>query len=358
MIHTTNVAATMAFILLGLVLTACSPAPTGDQGSFDQTTEPARPTQTGLRLEVEPFTDFYFLVRAQAGGVVEAEPELQPIIDAWMPVQNEIGSFGGFWPFDLAGLESTSPSEFAEWFGELEESVPSRAGGTIPIRGPGLAMARAMEMAWPDFRDRRWPERENQLEQAVARLEREFMPRHREALRHMLDSLAIADPKIEVPTYLALEVHAPGASTYRTRSGPIVVLSTNDLLGEGRFSDLAETILHETCHALDLASEGEDDAFSVLRAMLQQRGVGERDRRLHDIPHLVMFAQAENTMRRLYDPNHIAYGDTWRGDIAPLYERSGEAAVVVREYWSNYLDGALSLDEALTGIVDDLIEDE
>jgi hypothetical protein len=217
-------------------------------------------------------------------------------------------------------------------------------------------MAEAMKTTWPRFRDERWPARRAELEEVLARLEREFMPKHRQALRHMLDSLGIADPEIEVPTHLVLETHPPGASTYRTRGGPIAVLSTNDLLDEGRFSDLEETLLHETCHALDLASDGETDVFTVLRRMLQERGVAEGDRRLHDIPHLVMFAQAENTMRRLYSSHHVAYGDTWRGDIAPLYQRSGEAANVVRRVWSEYLDGKLSREEALSEIVEDLVE--
>lgn len=310
--------------------------------------------KTGLKLIVEPFADFYFLVRAEAAGVVEAEPELQPIIDAWMPVQDEIGTFGGFWRFDLGGLGSKSPAEFANWFEDFPDELPGRAGGVIPIRVAGLAMAEAMKTSWPQFRDERWPGRKTKLESAVERLDKEFMPKHRQALRYMLDSLGIADPEIEVPMHLVLEAHPPGASTYRGSSGPVAVLSINDLLAEGRFSDLEETLLHETCHALDLASEGETDVFTVLRRMLRDSGMNERDQRLHDIPHLVMFVQAENTMRRLYDPNHVAYGDTWRGDIAPLYERSGEAAVAVRRAWSDFLDGEKSRQEALAEIVETL----
>ncbi len=250
---------------------------------------------------------------------------------------------------------SRTPDELAEHFVDAAETVERRGGGEVPIRGPGLAMAETMKGVWPHFRDERWPERRARLEGVLERLEREFLPKHRQALRHMLDSLGIPDPEIEVPTVLVHEVHPPGASTYRSRTGPIAVLSVNDLQGEGRFSDLEETLLHETCHALDLASKTDRDAFSVLRDLLRGQGVAGRDRRLHDIPHLVMFAQAENTMRRLYDPEHVAYGDSSRGDIAPLYERSGEEAVVVRRVWSEYLDGNLTRETALRTIVDELI---
>lgn len=309
---------------------------------------------SGLDLRVEPFTDFYFLVRAQAAGVVPADPDLQPVIDAWLPVQEHIGTFGGFWQFDLPGMLSGSPEEFRSWFDDMPESVPSRAGGTIPIKAPGLAMASAMESAWPRFLEMRWPEREGRLEEVRTRLEREFMPKHREALDYMLRSLGIPDPEINVPTYLALDIHPPGASTYRSRSGPVFVASTRELLSEGRFSDLEEVLLHEVCHALDAASDGDADVFSLMRSMLELRGVTGHDPRHHDVPHLVMFVQAEQTMKRLYDPDHVAYGDTRRGDVAPLYERSGEAAVIVRRVWGQYLDGDFDLQEAVRRIVEEV----
>lgn len=312
---------------------------------------------SGLDLRVEPFTDFYFLVRAQAADVVPADPDLQPVIDAWLPVQEQIGTFGGFWRFDLPGMLSSSPEEFRSWFDDpdVPESVPSRAGGTIPIKAPGLAMAAAMESVWPAFRETQWPEREGQLYEVRARLQREFMPKHREALAYMLRSLGIANPEVDVPTYLALDIHPPGASTYRSRSGPVFVASTRELLSEGRFSDLEETLLHEVCHALDLASDGDNDVFSLMRSMLNERGVTRSDRRHHDVPHLVMFVQAEETMKRLYNADHVAYGDTQRGDIAPLYQREGDAAVIVRRVWGQYLDGDFDMQEAVRRIVDEVL---
>lgn len=329
-------------------------SPTTLAGSNEAT---SRTASSGLDLRVEPFTDFYFLVRAQAAGVVPTDPELQPVIDAWMPVQEHIGTFGGFWRFDLPGMLSGSPEEFRSWFDDADvpESIPSRAGGAIPIKAPGLAMAAAMESVWRAFRETRWPEREGQLEDVRARLQREFMPKHREALGYMLRSLGIADPEIDVPTYLALDLHPPGATTYRTRTGPIFVASTRELLSEGRFSDLEETLLHEVCHALDIASEGSDDVFSQMRRVLEERGVTRSDPRHRAVPHLVMFVQAEETMRRLYDADHVAYGDTQRGDIAPLYERQGETAEVVRQVWGRYLDGDFDMHEAVRRILDEVV---
>ncbi len=324
------------------------------RAASDQSNEPSA---TELELIVQPFTDFYFLIRAQAADVVAPDPKLAPVVEAWMPVQEHIGTFGGFWQFDLGGLLSHDPTEFGEWFEDQAETVPSRAGGTIPIRGPGQAMAAAMTAAWPSFRDQEWPRRKERIDEVRDRLNEEFMPKHREALRSMLDSLGIEDPHLQVPVHLVLETHPPGATTYRSRSGPIAVMSIEALLLNGAFSDLEETILHETCHALDGASRGETDAFTVLRHMLAEAGVSDRDPKMSEVPHLVMFAQAENTMRRIYDPEHVAYGDTQRGDIAPLYQRSGRPADVVRRHWSDFLDGEITREEALTRIVDGVVKD-
>lgn len=341
----------IATVLAALGLFACvaSDPPASEPAASSAESDPVA---TSLDLRVEPFTDFYFWVRAQAGEVVPVVPAFQPIIDAWMPVQEQRGAWGGFWRFDLAGMLATSPEEFGAWFDEREQSVPSRRGGEIPIRAPGQAMAAAMVDVWPLYLDQHWPARRDLLLRAKEDLEREFIPRHQEAFRYMLDSLSIEDPRIELPTYLALDIHPPGASTYRTNEGAAAVLSTRELLSEGRFSDLAETVLHESTHALDLASPGDGDAFTRLRARLEERGIERGSRLYQTVPHMIMFVQSEETMRRLYDPDHVAYGDTQRGDIAPLYERNGEPAAIVRREWRRHLDGEADLEQTLERIAD------
>lgn len=341
---------------VALLLGACS-APEATTEVASEPSVEASAEASRIVLRVDPLADLYFRTRAQAAGRVEPIALLSPAVEAWMPVQQEVGSFGGFWRFDLAGLLAEDPSEFTLWFSDFPETIKSRRGGDIPIKGAGVAMGAAFASIWPTYLESEWPAREAQVESLRAQLERGFMANHQRALAHMMESLGIDDPKLEVPLTLVPDTQPPGATTYRTQTGPVVVLSTAELLSNDQLSELEETILHETAHVLDLASDGETDAFTVLRRLLQERGVAERDPRLHDIPHLVMFAQAENTMRRLFDPDHVAYGDTWRGDIAPLYERSGRAAVVVRERWASYLDGDVDRQKALQQIVNDLVTD-
>ena len=312
---------------------------------------PQPPARAHIELQVKPLPELYFEIRAQAADLIPTRPALAEAVRAWDPVKAEVGTFGGFWRFDLAGLLSRDPAEFWEWMEQYPESIRSRSGGSIPLRAPGEALATGIESAWPHFLAATWPKRKRALEGIRHQLEEVFMPEHREALAYMLEALVIEDPGLAVPVYLVTHSHPPGATTYRSRSGPVVVLSTSALLLNGQISDLQETILHETCHTLDAASDGETDAFSTLRRLLAEAGVAERDPRMHDIPHLLMFVQSEETMRRFYDRNHRAYGDSTRGDIAPLYERSGPAADITRRHWRRFLDHEITRDEALELIV-------
>lgn len=340
-LRTPSPIALAAALLIGCA--AQEPAPTVAAGPE---------SQTQLNLKVAPFPSFYFQVRNRAAGLAPVEPMLQSTVDAYLPVQNEVGAWGGFWRFDLPGMLSSSPAQFGQWFAEMPESIPGRRGGVVPLKAPGEAMASAMADAFPAYVADAWPRQRARLEAAVAALEQDFMPRHREALSYMLKSLGIADPSVSVDAYLVPAAHPPGASTYRAKGSAVMVLSVDELLAEGRPSDLEETLLHEACHALDVASRGEEDAFTRLRNILAERGVTGSP--LRDVPHMIMFVQSEETMRRLFNPGHVAYGDTWRGDIAPLYERSGKRATVVRREWRSYLDGAQTMTAALQAIADEL----
>jgi len=91
------------------------------------------------------------------------------------------------------------------------------------------------------------------------------------------------------------------------------------------------------------------NAFATLRKLLEARGLSRSDDAYHTIPHTLMFVQAEETMRRLFNPDHVAYGDA-----TSLYERTGVTAVVEREIWPRFLDGELTREKTLREIVETL----
>ena len=303
---------------------------------------------------IEALPDFYFATKAYAAGPDEDTSglPLNAAAEAWAPIQEHIGDFGGFWRLDLPGLLTRTPEAFEKWAKGLDESIASRSGGLIPIRSPALQLASAMQDIWPDFRELSWPAREARLTAVVAELDEVFVPHQQAAFRFMLDSLNIEDPNLTVPLYLVTRTNPPGAMTYRSRQGPLAVFGVEQMDSSAL---LMETILHEVCHALDGASGSETNAFAQLRILLETEGVTPEDPRWRSIPHLLMFVQAEETMRRLYDPNHMAYGDTPQRGVPGVYARSNGHADVIRSTWREALDGKISRDQALSSIVHALV---
>jgi hypothetical protein len=337
----------MLILAIGL---ACGP---GDEAT--PSTEAPKPdgaaaeatNGTSLELRISPLVDLYCYIRAQAADEdAEPSPGHEAAVEAARAIQRSMGSFGGWGPLDTQVFFAADPQELVQGFGELPEPY-ERRGGEISIRDDAVRLATALQELLPDFTRSLWPEREAELEGRIAYLDRAFMPKHREALAFMMHSLGIPDPGITVPVFLVNATNPPGAMTYYLRGGaPGCVIDIN--VG-GADDLLLETVLHESSHALDLASRDTGSAFAALRAMLEERGLSRTDEAYHTIPHTLMFVQAEETMRRLFNPGHLAYGDA-----TELYERTGVTADVEREIWPRYLDGELSRDEALRKIVETL----
>ncbi len=328
------------------------PAKTGDPSSTDPT-DPTDPTATSddgatsLTLHIDPLLDLYFTIRAEAAQVdVAPPPGHEAAVDAAREIQESLGSFGGWGPLDTRLFFATGVDQLLAGFAELPEPY-NRRGREISIRAPALRLATALQGLLPGFLENEWPERRAALEARVAYLDAEFMPRHREALAYMMESLAILDPGITVPVFLVTATNPPGAMTYFLHGGaPATVI---DVEVGGAADLLLETVLHESCHALDMASRDSASAFAVLRGLLEDRDLTRADDAFHTIPHTLMFVQAEETMRRLFNPDHRAYGD-----VTDLYERTGVTADVEREVWSRFLDGEQAREAALREIVETL----
>ncbi len=318
-----------------------------DTAGTPERRETRDPIGTHLELQIEPLVDLYFFVRAQAADVdATPQPGYEEAVDAARAIQDQMGSFGGWGPLDSHVFIVADPGEMVQRFSELAEPY-ERRGRTLSIRDDAVRLATALGERLPSFTAELWPAREAELNARISYLESAFIPKHREALAFMMDSLGIADPGLTIPMFLVTQTNPPGAMTYYLRGGkPVSVL---DVTVGGTDDLLLETLLHEATHTLDRASKDSTSAFDTLRKLLVERGVAAGTDAYHDIPHTLMFVQAGETMRRLYNPEHVAYGDA-----TDLYERSGNAAVVEREVWPRYLDGDLGREEALGQIVESL----
>jgi len=309
--------------------------------------EPSEAEGTHLELRTSSLVELYFHIRAEAADL-QAEPAAghATAVDAARAIQRSLGSFGGWGPLDTQVFVAADARELRQGFAELPEPYVRR-GREFSIRDDAVRLAGAIEELVPEFERVDWPSRKVELDDRIAYVDVHFMPEHRKALAFMMESLGIRNPEVTVPMFLVGATNPPGAMTYHLRGGaPVSVLDVN-VGGAGDL--LLETLLHESSHALDQASRDDGSAFDTLRRLLEERGVSRDDDAYHTVPHTLMFVQAEETMRRLYDPEHLAYGDA-----TDLYARSGAAAVVEREIWPRFLDGELTRDEALLRIVDRL----
>ena len=329
---------------------ACGPRDQATVSAEAPSPDTAAPQATGttsLELRISPLVELYYYVRAQAAeDNFEPSPGYEAAVDAARAIQRSMGSFGGWGPLDSQVFVAVDAQELVQGFAELSEPY-KRHGREISIRDDAVRLARAIQELMPDFTRSLWPARKAELDRRMAYLQTDFMPEHQEALAFMMQSLAIPDPKLRVQVFLVNATNPPGGMTYYLRGGaPVCVLDVN----VGGANDLLrETILHESCHTLDGASRETGSAFATLRALLEERGLSRTDDAYHTVPHTLMFVQAEETMRRLFNPDHLAYGDA-----TTLYARTGVTAVVEREIWPRYLDGELSRDDALRKIVETL----
>jgi hypothetical protein len=337
-----------------LLVALLAVAPTAARGDAAATGAPATAlaeSASRLALRVDPLAELYFAVRAQAAREEQAPlAGHEAAVAAARRIQASLGAFGGWGPLDAELFTAGDAATLLRRFEALPETMRQR-GRDVAIRADAVALARELVTLEPRFVAGPWPARRAALEATVAALERDFLPAHRQALAYMASSLGIADPGIEVPVLLVTECHPPGASTYYLGPGeaggePASVVAAPAFAA----GQLAETILHEATHGLDIAARGGESAFGTLRAHLAERGLGPRDRLFHDLPHALMFVQAAETMRRLYAPAHVPYGES-----SGVYDRLGTADDPVRRLWPQVLDGALARDEALRRMVDELV---
>ena len=339
--------AVMASCTLSVLLLGCSAEPvppeSSQEGAGAEVAE-SPPTVTRLSLRTDALADFYFMVRALA-----ADPEAQvpsgweEAVDATRGIQEHLGSFGGWGRIDTRVLEGGTPADVRARFETLSDPMDHK-GREVRVRDDALRLADELERLAPSFERDLWPARSEELERRIAELERTFLPRHEQALSFMMDSLGIEDPHLELAVFLVTDMNPPGATTNFMRGGiPVCVL---DAVFEGREHHLTELLLHEATHSLDFASRESEDVFKVLREGLEEKGLKRGDYLHRAVPHTVMFVQAEETIRRLYDPEHVAYGEAYG-----VYERTGPLADLERREWRRYLDGEQSRAEAIATIL-------
>ncbi len=327
--------ARMVAILVTWVL--CVPPPSA-------AAQEAQPDASRFEFRTNPLLGLHMYLRAAAGreeavqldGAAEA-------MDALRRVEEALGgpsAWGMVEPIIASSADAPTLQGFVQ---RLPVSSRLRDGREIALREPMTAYARALAVVEPAFRKDIWPAHEQAIERAPQRLSATFKGREADCIRHLQDALGMRDPGVVVPVYLVAEAPAPAAFTHRGRGGPICIVGVD----EADDGLLAEMVLHELIHALDVTTADQPaTALNRLRAALVDAGVQPSDGAHRDLPHTLMFAQAAATVRELLDPGHQAYGEA-RG----YYAKLPEAFAAVAPAWSDRVAGRLDVEQAVTRIV-------
>jgi len=309
---------------------------------------------TRIDLRVEPLVDLYTQVRhlssLRSAPAPDATTELlAPAVGAARRLGETLGPTSLNWGALDAHLEGCpDAAALAERFAALPEPVELWGGETASLRDDAVALARELEKIEPRWRELAWPKRREALERRRRDLTAELIARQAVSLRYMLDSLGIADPDAVVPVYLVTRTVWPGAMTYGSLSGGGICFVALDV-SEG--SRIAETVLHEATHALDVLDRG-DSVFERLRTGLIEAGIDRRSRLIRNVPHAIMFIQAAETIRRHVNPDHVAYGENG------LYDRIEHTREIILPAWLAYLDGERTREETIALIVERVVEAE
>ncbi len=299
--------------------------------------------RTHVELRESRAITLWFHVRALAEKK-DAEPpeELAPAVEAARALGAALGGDFLAW----GALEGMLPGcETAEDVAKTCERAPEtlelRGGTKVALRERARELAAALvevEPACTAWLDAARP----RIAAGRALWETRVAPKERALFDYHLASLGMEDPGLAIPVYLVAEAPWPGAVTHRGEDGRgVSFVAVEPEPGTLFF----ETILHETTHALDVATD-DRSALGELGRKLRAAGLGERDRALHDLPHGLMFVQSAESIRRVIDPAHVDYGIARK-----VYTRGGPALETLRAAWHDHLEGNLSEAQALDAIV-------
>jgi hypothetical protein len=313
------------------------------QGAAPDESAPVR-----IEVRVSPAIDLYYEVRARAASGEEprAADPLGAAVRAAAALDRELGSLLLWGPIDGGLADCRRAAELLAAFERLPETLRRRAPGEgeVALREPALALARALVEAEERWLAESWPERERELETQARRLAELLTGERGRALyRFTCDALRLEVIDLHVPVLLATRLPEPGAVTFRRAGGGGVAMVGIRGLDP---STLAEVVVHESLHALDLATAGQDTLFADLRRALAAAGLAPEERRARDAVHALFFFQAAEAVRRQIDPEHVDYGIRHE-----LYPRLAVPALEMRELWQQGLEGELGAEELVERMV-------
>ena len=297
-----------------------------------------------IEWRVRPFTDLYFFVYKRSN------PAAEPVDIEGFPravaAAREVSLYST--SIELVAFQSENATQAEKAFAQFPETYKLKTGQDIRLREKAVSLAQSLAPIEKPFLEKIWPQHKRLIEEAIAKVELTFGPKEQECFDYFIRHLGMEKSELVVPVYVVAEA-SPGAFTLwgKDEKRGVCVISITALQG----SYLIDAILHESIHALDLETKGEGNVIVELQRRLLKAGFAADDLVVRHGPHMLVFIQSVETVRRHIDPTYEPYdkGVFIRPAIAPLLK-------VERPIWTSYLDGKISRDEALNKMVDAFVK--
>jgi hypothetical protein len=204
------------------------------------------------------------------------------------------------------------------------------SGATLGNSGLDPELAGALERAAPAYRALWWPRHDAANRRWIDAV-RLLLTQHGDSAAAW-EARAFGVPWPNAPVPVDVSAYANWAGAYTTADPSHVTVSS--LNAGNQRTDAFETLFHEVLHTMD------DTLFAHFRSAV--RAQGKRFRR--DPTHPFIFYTAGEVSRRLF-PGHVPFAEA-----GGLWERApdlGAMRPLLQRHWQRWLDGRITLDEAL-----------
>lgn len=293
-----------------------------------------------LEFRVHPFADLYFFVYRFSSGS-EKFPEVEGLAQS-VEAAREL-------PLVLT-LVDQLPFEFensaaaAKAFSQFPENYKTKRGDDVALRAKATRLGQGLLAFEEPYLKQVWPQHKVMIDKAVATIEKTLVPKEAESFSYFTRHLGLEEANSTVRIYFVAETPWPGGFTMwgkdETRGVCVISITAN------QGPQLMTTVLHEAIHALDIETKGKGNVLVELRERLLKAGFKTDDAVVQHAPHLLVFIQSSETVRRFVDPSFKPYSE---GIFTrPALQRFVKVQLPI---WTSYLDGKITRDEALTRIV-------
>ena len=293
-----------------------------------------------LDFRIHPFADLFFFVYRYSSSS-DKPPEVEGLAQSVAAAKQLplIQTLVDQLPFELENSAAA-----ARAFAQFPENYKTKRGEDVALRAKATPLGQSLVAFEEPFLKHVWPQHKTLIEKAVATVEQTLIPKEAECFRYFTGHLGMEEAGSTVRIYFVAETPWPGGFTMwgKDEARGVCVISVTAYKGP----QLMTAVLHEAIHAFDLETKGTGNVLVQLKDRLLKAGFKAADPVVITAPHLLVFIQSSETVKRYLDPSFQPYSEG-------VFTRPALQWLVKLELpiWTSYLDGKISREEALNQIV-------